>query len=255
MVDRRYRSWHNSSHTAGRFGARSQGSLVEPLPFLGGDGLRTYVYVDGFNLYNSGLKQDRSLRWLDIQAMCRGALRAENDVIGVRYFTARISAEENDPDGPTRQDAYLRALEAHTQNLSVHFGQFRSERRRRPIAGWVAGSVGPRTVEVIERSEKGSDVNLAVHLVNDAWADLYDCAVVVSNDSDLAEALRIVRSRGKGVGILTTKNRPTGALLAHAHFHRRITNTHFTHSRLPDPVVDPEGRQISCPVAWQWPQE
>lgn len=32
-------------------------------------------------------------------------------------------------------------------------------------------------VEVVKTEEKGSDVNLAVHLLNDAWLDVYDCAV------------------------------------------------------------------------------
>lgn len=41
-------------------------------------------------------------------------------------------------------------------------------------------------VDIIKTEEKGSDVNLAVHLLNDGWLDAYDCAVVVSNDSDLA---------------------------------------------------------------------
>jgi uncharacterized LabA/DUF88 family protein len=45
---------------------------------------------------------------------------------------------------------------------------------------------------VIKTEEKGSDVNLAVHMLNDAWLDKFDCAVLVSNDSDLAEALKIV---------------------------------------------------------------
>ena len=44
-------------------------------------------------------------------------------------------------------------------------------------------------VEVIRTEEKGSDVNLAVHLLNDSWIDKFDCAVVVSNDSDLAESM------------------------------------------------------------------
>ena len=210
--------------------------------------MRTYVYVDGFNLYNSGLKQDRALRWLNIKAMCGGALRPENRIVGIRYFTARISAEPNDPDGPTRQDAYIRALESHIPELTVHYGQFRSENRRRPLTNWVSG---PRTVEVVERSEKGSDVNLAVHLVNDAWSNIYDCAVVVSNDSDLAEALKIVRGLKKCVGVLTTRSRPTDALLAHANFYRRITRTHFLQSRLPDVVRDEANREIRCPLNWR----
>ena len=40
--------------------------------------------------------------------------------------------------------------------------------------------------------EKGSDVNLATYLVADGFRDLYDTAVVVSNDSDLAEPLKLV---------------------------------------------------------------
>lgn len=50
-------------------------------------------------------------------------------------------------------------------------------------------------VNIIKTEEKGSDVNLAVHPLNDGWLDAYDCAVVVSNDSDLAEAMRLVKAR------------------------------------------------------------
>ncbi len=45
-------------------------------------------------------------------------------------------------------------------------------------------------VDIIKTEKKGSDVNLAVHLLNDSLLDKYDCAVIVSNDSDLAESLR-----------------------------------------------------------------
>ena len=70
-------------------------------------------------------------------------------------------------------------------------------------------------VHVIKTEEKGSDVNIAVHLVNDAWLDKYDCAVVVSNDSDLAESLRIVREeRKKAVGLLTPVEYPSRELIS-----------------------------------------
>ena len=52
----------------------------------------------------------------------------------------------------------------------------------------------PNTVNVIKTEEKGSDVNLAVHLLNDAWLNKYECAVIVSNDSDMAEAMRLVKA-------------------------------------------------------------
>jgi hypothetical protein len=49
-------------------------------------------------------------------------------------------------------------------------------------------------VSIIEEEEKGSDVNLASYLLVDGFAGEYDIAIVVSNDSDLAEPIRLVRS-------------------------------------------------------------
>lgn len=58
-------------------------------------------------------------------------------------------------------------------------------------------------VLVHSMEEKGSDVNLAVHLLNDAWLNVYDRAVVVSNDRDLAESIRVVVEEvGKEVIVL-----------------------------------------------------
>lgn len=211
--------------------------------------MRTYIYVDGFNLYNSGLKQDRTLRWLDLRALCKAVLQPQNQILGIRYFTARISAEPGDLSGPNRQDVYLRALQAHTPELTLHFGQFRSNNRRRPLANPVQGQ--PRTVEIIERSEKGSDVNLAVNLLHDAWSNKFDCAVVVSNDSDLAEALSLVRSLGKTIGLITTAKRPTASLGQHSQFFRHISTTNFRNSQLPDPVFEPStGKEIRKPARW-----
>ena len=46
--------------------------------------------------------------------------------------------------------------------------------------------------EVHAMEEKGSDVNLAAHLLNDAWKGEFDEAVVLSNDTDLCEPIRMV---------------------------------------------------------------
>jgi hypothetical protein len=46
-------------------------------------------------------------------------------------------------------------------------------------------------VHVHTMEEKGSDVNLAVHILNDAWKDLYDAAVVISNDTDLTAPIAL----------------------------------------------------------------
>lgn len=56
---------------------------------------------------------------------------------------------------------------------------------------------------MIKTEKMGSDVNLAVHLLNTGWLDSDDCVVVVSNDSDIDDALRLVREqRGKQIGLV-----------------------------------------------------
>ena len=51
-------------------------------------------------------------------------------------------------------------------------------------------ATGAKTVQVMKSEEKGSDVNIASYLLVDAFDDDYEAAVVVSNDSDLAEPIR-----------------------------------------------------------------
>lgn len=108
-----------------------------------------------------------------------------------------------------------------------------------------------RYVQVIKTEEKGSDVNLAVHALNDAWLDRYDCAVIVSNDSDLAEALSIIKDRGKRIGLVTPgaiKSRPTSPVLRrHADFIRRIHTSALVTSQLPSPIP---GTTLVKPHDW-----
>ena len=66
----------------------------------------------------------------------------------------------------------------------------------------------PNIVEVIKTEEKGSDVNFAVHLLNDTWKDRYDCTVLGTNNSDMTEAMRLVKKefRNKRLGLITPKD-------------------------------------------------
>lgn len=111
---------------------------------------------------------------------------------------------------------------------------------------------GPRTVEVVKREEKGSDVNLAVHLLNDAWLDAYDVALVISNDSDLAEAIRLARARGKHVGVANPNHadKMNAELYNACSFRRRIERRDLAASLLPQEVIDNSGRAIQKPAGW-----
>ena len=98
--------------------------------------------------------------------------------------------------------------------------------------------------------EAGMLGNLAVHLLNDGWLDAYDCAVVVSNDSDIAESMRLVKDQhGKRIGLITPGTRsPSRQLLAHADFARRIRSNALRRSQLPDPIPS---TTIRKPRRWQ----
>lgn len=108
----------------------------------------------------------------------------------------------------------------------------------------------PGFAKVVKTEEKGSDVNLAVHLLNDAWLDRYDCAIVISNDSDLAEPLRLVREQnGKMIGLISPllQGHPSRELQKHAHFIKRIREGVLKISQLPSPIP---GTTIHKPPTW-----
>jgi len=150
--------------------------------------MTTNVYVDGFNLYYGALKGTQ-YRWLDILALCR-TLFPDNEINRIRYFTAIVQARPQDPKQPERQQAYLRALRT-IPHLSVHEGEFLVNTIRMPLAHPTPD--GPNTAEVIKTEEKASDVNLATWLLLDAFRKEYEAAIVISNDSDLAEPVYQVR--------------------------------------------------------------
>lgn len=228
------------------FDRKARGLCKSEAPAFWGRALmRTYVYVDGFNLYYGALKRT-SFKWLDMVGLFEKVLRPHHQILAVKYFTAKVSATARDPSKPQRQEVYLRAIQHYRPEVEVYLGHFLSNRVRMPLARPVGNQ---RTAEVIKTEEKGSDINLAVHLLNDGWLDVYDCAVVVSNDSDIAEAMRLVKDhRGKRVGLMTPGTRRSSAQLRrHADFIGRIRGEVLRLSQLPDPIP---GTTIRKPRGW-----
>ena len=207
--------------------------------------MRTIVYVDGFNLYYGALKGS-SWKWLDLVALFEKVLQPHHEILAIKYFAARVSGTTSDPSKPQRQDIYFRALRRFRPQVEIYFGHFLSHTVRAPLAEPIGNL---RTAQVIRTEEKGSDVNLAVHLLNDSWLDAYDCAIVVTNDSDIAEAMRLVRLHGgKRVGLVTPgTGRPSRQLMMHADFSRHIRPNALQRSQLPDSIP---GTNIRKPASW-----
>jgi hypothetical protein len=70
--------------------------------------LKTYVYVDGFNLYYGALRKTQ-YKWLDLEKLCSVILK-NTAFEKIKYFTAKVSPRPNDPDQAVRQQVYFRAL-------------------------------------------------------------------------------------------------------------------------------------------------
>ncbi|MSQ92159.1 MAG: NYN domain-containing protein [Gammaproteobacteria bacterium] len=96
--------------------------------------------------------------------------------------------------------------------------------------------------------EKGSDVNLAVELVNDAWSTLFELAVIVSNDSDLARALTIAKKKGRRIGVLVRGDAVVNSLGRFASFSRRLTEANLKGALLPRKIP---GTTIEIPAEWE----
>jgi uncharacterized LabA/DUF88 family protein len=210
--------------------------------------MRTSIYIDGFNLYYGAVK-GTSYKWLDFKAVFAMLLQPHHQITAINYFTAQVSGKR-DPQQPIRQQTYWRALQASTPEFRLVKGSFLTHTVKAPLAQPLGAQ---RFVDVLKTEEKGSDVNLAVHLLNDAWLDAFDCAVIVSNDSDLAEAMRLVRQEhpSKRLGLVfprrATGGHPSVELARHAHFQLRLGERVLAASQLPDVIA---GTHIRKPATW-----
>lgn len=206
--------------------------------------MRIGVYVDGYNLYYGGRavcgRGAPGWRWLDIRSLVGNVIATQGSWSGAAidrlvYCTARVDAVSN-PSGHADQDVYLKALLGSGCVDWIEYGNYvartktallaaRDPVTQRPVvhrSGWPVvvqdrqGSVVPDArfmVSYLHVEEKGSDVNVASHLLVDVLDGSIDAAVVISNDSDLAYPLKEVRKRVP-LGLINPRNTPTaGALM------------------------------------------
>lgn len=238
--------------------------------------MRTYIYVDGFNFYYGAVK-GTPYKWLNFKVLFKKLLAPHHQILRIKYFTALVSGKF-DPEQPARQKTFIRALETQIPEIEVYYGSFTTHEviarlacpsnvftgpfkvpvhkaegagadvKLAQLACTSKKYRGPFKAPVYKTEEKGSDVNLAVHLVNDAWENLFDCAVIVSNDSDLAEALRIVRGKGKMIGLINPRDRtPARELMKYAHFHKKVREGVLRDSQFPDQIP---GTTLTKPADW-----
>ena len=222
--------------------------------------MKIWVYIDGFNLYNGAVK-NTDYKWLDLLKLSQH-LRPSDSIERIKYFTAKLDTRSTDTGQPFRQMIYWRALET-LGLVEIIKGKFLTKPVYLPEAASVdelntlksqgANTAGmrPNMVKVYRSEEKGTDVNLAVHMVHDAHLAKFDAALVLSNDSDLVEAVRIVvKEIGKPVFIYTPHAKfPSAQLKSVATSFFDIRTIHLSSSLFPNTLTDVRGT-FSKTSAW-----
>ena len=205
--------------------------------------MKIYVYVDGFNLYYGSLR-GTEYKWLDIQKLSQ-FLFPSHTIVKIKYFTAPVKIRQNDTDHdkPNRQQMYSRALQTITE-LEVIKGAFLTH----VVSMKKADGTG--YASVIKTEEKGTDVNIASHLINDGYKGLYEMAVVISNDSDLVEPIKIVTQElHLPVIVVSPFEKNTIELKKIASSVRQIRKGLLAASQFPDTLNDEAG-EFRKPGAW-----
>lgn len=206
---------------------------------------RVAVYIDGFNLYYRAL-YGTGFKWLNPNALAEKLIGEEDTIVSIKYFTAAIRVRNKGAASQERQQAYWRALRT-IPTLRIFFGSFLPKTKLRPLV-----SDPSIYVEIHDTEEKGSDVNLATHLINDAWKDMFDVALVFSQDSDLLEPLRIVKQERKKIVLLAWLDgqAPNKKWYQAVSAIKHVTSSRLAASQFPEKMMTASGHYVYKPETW-----
>lgn len=200
-------------------------------------GDKTAFYIDGFNLYHS-LKKDQ--RWLDLFALVNEFKNPKDSIETIKYFSAYCPWDS----GKEKRHRNLVTI-YEDLGITVVLGKFKKITRdcRHPVSG-CSGKY--KTHE-----EKQTDVNIALHLINDAWNDLFDKAYIVSADTDLLPAIRIIIKQfpEKKVNVIFPPNKFADEIKSTC-LTQKIKNFHLDTHKLQNPYTTKAGVQFFAPHGW-----
>lgn len=242
------------------------------------------MYVDAFNLYYGARdlcgRGEPGWRWIDLRELSLRLIRngstwmadkSEHTALRIVYCTAMVSGASN-PSGAADQQVYVRALKAAKSVDHVELGNYVARVAEATLAVRDSKSrpqlVKPDwplmvqdenrnhvdakfIVSVARREEKGSDVNVASHLLIDTLSKNIDAAVVISNDSDLKLRVRLAREHlpvgtvNPSSSYLAGKLRGSPADGVGNHWWYQLSDTDVRACQLPDRIG-----KLTKPTGW-----
>lgn len=141
------------------------------------------IFIDGANLLH-GLSEDYDRIDVDFEALTKKLLNGRS-LTRVYYYTA-LPDQSRDPERYTRQQKFLNALQ------------------RKPYFSVVLGRLETRAGGIYV--EKGVDVAITIDLLDLAFHNTYDTAILISGDGDFSRAVEIIQRMGKHVENACTRS-------------------------------------------------
>lgn len=141
---------------------------------------RVSIFIDGSNLFH-GLKQDFSNINLDFEKFSK-KLVGDRKLCRIYYYSS-LPKQADNPTSYAKQQSFYSAIQ------------------KIPYFKVILGRIEKHGTNFVE---KGVDVTLAVDMLDLAFSNVYDTAIIVSGDADFSHAVEVVQRLGKHVENYTT---------------------------------------------------
>jgi hypothetical protein len=192
-------------------------------------------YFDGFNLYHALVRfNDDKVKWLDLSALAkRLILPASETITGIYYFSAYADWL---PGPMSRHEEYVKALKA--TGVDCFMGHFKVKDRH-------CNNCGSRWHT---HEEKETDVSIGIHLLNDAYKAQYEKAYLVTRDSDLMPAVKMVRTEfptKEVVAVAPPLMGHSNDLIGVCQSKKKITPKQIRSCLFPQQVLDKSGQVVA----------
>ena len=165
-------------------------------------------------------------------------MKTDQSLIRTKYFTSRIAKP---PDTVKHQNTYIEAIQT-LSGVSIYFGHYLTNPRICRRCGF--------TYDVAQ--EKMTDVNIAVELLQDAFQNAFDTALLISADRDLIAPLSAVKRLfpDKRVVVACPPGRFSVNLCKAAHAYLKIGHGSIENSQFPQEVATRSGFLLRRPASW-----
>jgi len=199
---------------------------------------RVIVYVDGFNLYFGMTSKYKNVKWLDLISLSKELLKPYQELVDVKYYTARI---KKDPPKQLRQSKYIDALQ--NSGVKIIPGKYLSKPK-------VCFNCSTKWRS---NEEKMTDVNISVDLIVDAMNNKYDKAILISGDSDLEPPIKAVHEnfKNKHVIVFFPPNRANKAIQKVARSSFVLGRKNLLDNQFEEKITLGNGHEIEIPNEWK----